>query len=112
MNSLLTLSAISIVASAIRLDANNSTQDLGSNVQMPASNEKTGDYLQRFAAWVAKNGKDYKDANEHNKRFEAWFKKDQEYAALNQNPENTFVLGHSAISDLFPEEFAALLLPS
>jgi len=43
--------------------------------------------------------------------MEAWKKHDDEYAALNANPQNTFTVGHSPISDLLPEEFAALLLP-
>lgn len=43
--------------------------------------------------------------------MEAWKKHDDEYAALNANPQNTFTAGHSPISDLLPEEFAALLLP-
>lgn len=119
MQTLFTLSAISFIAQAIRLDksasGNNSSGNNGSGSnpanQKNADNGKSSDHAQRFAAWSAKHGRSYKDATEHTKRFEAWKKKDAEYAVLNQNPDNTFKLDHSPISDLLPEEYAALLLP-
>lgn len=110
MQTLFTLSALSIAAQAIRLDL---AADKGSNQagQQQGGNKDKGDHVQRFAAWAAKHGRNYKNADEHTKRLEAWKKKDDEYTALNQNPDNTFKLDHSPISDLLPEEFAALLLP-
>lgn len=66
---------------------------------------------ERFTHWANKHSKNYTNANERAERMKTWMEKDNEYRAINANPDNTFTVGHNKYSDWAESEWRQLLLP-
>jgi hypothetical protein len=51
----------------------------------------------------------YLDDAELARRFEIWLSHDAEYQRINEDPTNTFLVGHNEFSDWRKEEFDSFL---
>ena len=67
----------------------------------------TEDANAKFINWTASNNKHYATTTERGKKFENFMKNDAAIAAINNNADRTFTVGHNFSSDMTDEEFAA-----
>jgi hypothetical protein len=51
----------------------------------------------------------YVDDAELARRFEIWLSRDTEYQRINEDPTNTFLVGHNQFSDWSKEEFDSFM---
>jgi C1A family cysteine protease len=63
----------------------------------------------KFMQYVSTHGKSYATVEEFEFRKALFAKRDEEFAAINNNSSNTFTVGHNKFSDMTPQEFKKML---